>query len=117
VLVPWIIEHAEGYKYIPEPVDTSSVQALHRLLSCPWKFYLKNAHTVWAQVGMKQGWKFGPGRIRIEVASPGLGPVHAIDGARQAIRSRRLLGTQGDSKAQVSSRTGFDTENQGFEQL
>lgn len=47
--------------YLPEPIDTSAV-SLDRELTRLAELLAKNAHDVWAQERLAQGWKYGPCR-------------------------------------------------------
>lgn len=51
----------EGYKYIPNPIDTSNVQdnpTLETLIQC----LAINSHEVWSQEHLEDGWRYGPQR-------------------------------------------------------
>lgn len=48
-------------KYVPSPVDTSSVKLPDELKSLT-ELLAENAHEVWAQTRLNQGWSFGETR-------------------------------------------------------
>ena len=47
--------------YLPEPIDTSAVSLNPALMQLA-ELLAKNAHDVWAQERLAQGWKYGPCR-------------------------------------------------------
>ena len=51
----------EEKKYMPKPIDTSSVELPEELKVLAEKL-AKNVHEVWSQTRMKQGWKYGKQR-------------------------------------------------------
>lgn len=76
-LTPLDKREFEGYKYTPQPVNTSrvrlpgSVMLLAELLS-------HNAHEVWAQGRIEQGWRWGPARDNDTMLHPDLIPYEAL---------------------------------------
>jgi hypothetical protein len=69
-------EH-EGYKYVPQPVDTSKVRlpnSIHRLT----ELLSQNAHEVWAQGRIQQGWKWGSKRDNDLKLHPDLVPYEDL---------------------------------------
>ena len=51
----------EEKKYMPKPIDTSSVELPEELKVLAEKL-AKNVHEDWSQTRMKQGWKYGKQR-------------------------------------------------------
>ena len=47
--------------YLPEPIDTSAVSLEPALMQLA-ELLARNAHEVWAQERLAQGWKYGPCR-------------------------------------------------------
>lgn len=76
-LTPLDKREFEGYKYTPQPVNTSrvrlpnSVMLLAELLS-------HNAHEVWAQGRIEQGWRWGTARDNDAKLHPDLIPYEAL---------------------------------------
>jgi hypothetical protein len=59
--------------YKPEPIDTSKVQLNHEILELTERL-AENAHEVWAQRRMAEGWRPGPRRDEAKKEHPSLVP-------------------------------------------
>ncbi|RHZ09358.1 hypothetical protein DYB37_013175, partial [Aphanomyces astaci] len=60
-LLPLDARELHGYKYSPTPTDTSMVRLPNSIARLS-EFLAHNAHEVWAQGRVAQGWKYGPQR-------------------------------------------------------
>ncbi|RLO07616.1 hypothetical protein DYB28_002420 [Aphanomyces astaci] len=60
-LLPLDARELHGYKYSPIPTDTSMVRLPNSIARLS-EFLAHNAHEVWAQGRVAQGWKYGPQR-------------------------------------------------------
>ncbi len=63
--------------YKPQPIDTSSVRLSPDILELTEKLS-RNAHEVWAQERLAQGWKFGPERNDARKEHPSLIPYEQL---------------------------------------
>jgi hypothetical protein len=59
--------------YKPEPIDTSKVQLNDEILELTERL-AENAHEVWAQRRMADGWRYGPRRDEAKKEHPSLVP-------------------------------------------
>jgi hypothetical protein len=59
--------------YAPNPVDTSSVMLAPDLQHLV-EHLAANAHDVWAEARLAQGWKWGPSRCDVKLHHPCLVP-------------------------------------------
>jgi hypothetical protein len=66
-----------GMNYTPRPADTSSVRLSDDVLRLT-ELLAKNAHEVWAQERMAQGWKYGPARSDATKEHPCLVPYEDL---------------------------------------
>lgn len=64
-------------KYIPNPVDTKSVD-LPKGLESLVEEMSKNVHEVWAQTRISQGWTYGEERNDAEMKHPCLVPYEEL---------------------------------------
>lgn len=64
-------------EYIPNPVDTKSIQISDELKSLVEKM-AKNVHEVWAQTRISQGWTYGEERNDAEKKHPCLVPYDEL---------------------------------------
>ncbi len=71
-----------GMNYMPHPVDTSSVTLSDDVLKLT-ELLAKNAHEVWAQERMAQGWKYGPARSDAKKEHPCLVPYEDLPGSEK----------------------------------
>jgi hypothetical protein len=63
--------------YKPEPIDTSKVQLNDEILKLT-EYLATNAHEVWAQRRMAEGWRFGPRRDEVKKEHPSLVPYNDL---------------------------------------
>lgn len=64
-------------EYIPNPVDTKSIQISDELKSLVGEM-AKNVHEVWAQTRISQGWTYGEERNDAEKKHPCLVPYDEL---------------------------------------
>lgn len=64
-------------KYIPKPLDTSSVSLPEELLPLV-EDLAKNVHEVFVQNRIKEGWKYGPVRDDIKKENPTMVPYEDL---------------------------------------
>ncbi|TMW56340.1 hypothetical protein Poli38472_006350 [Pythium oligandrum] len=67
----------EGYKYTPQPVDTSRVRIPNSILLLA-ELLAQNAHEVWAVGRIQQGWRWGPSRDNDKLLHPDLLPYEEL---------------------------------------
>ena len=78
--------------YKPAPIDTSHVQLspeVHRLTEA----LAKNAHEVWAQERIAQGWRFGPERNDQRKEHPSLIPYEELPESEKVFDRNTAMGT------------------------
>jgi RyR domain-containing protein len=63
--------------YEPEPVDTSKVQLSDEILGLT-EHLAENAHEVWAQRRIAEGWRYGPRRDEKTKEHPSLVPYEDL---------------------------------------
>ncbi len=78
--------------YVPAPVDTSHVTLPPDLLALTEKLG-ENAHELWAQERIAQGWKPGPQRDDTHKQHPGLVPYAELSEAEKQFDRNTALGT------------------------
>lgn len=64
-------------KYIPSPLDTTSVELPQELLNLAEEI-AKNVHEVWSQNRMNEGWVYGPVRNDEKRETPCLVPYEEL---------------------------------------
>ncbi|RHY30105.1 hypothetical protein DYB32_004605 [Aphanomyces invadans] len=60
-LLPLDARELNGYKYTPAPTDTSTIRLPNSIARLS-EFLAHNAHEVWSQGRIAQGWRYGPQR-------------------------------------------------------
>jgi hypothetical protein len=76
--------------YKPEPIDTSKVQLSDEILELTERL-AENAHEVWAQRRMAEGWRPGPRRDDAKKEHPSLVPYKDLpEGEKEYDRSTAL---------------------------
>ena len=78
--------------YVPQPMDTSSVQ-LPEELNVLIEQMAKNVHEVWAQSRMEQGWTYGAERNDALKHHPCLIPYEDLPEVEKAYDRDTALGT------------------------
>ena len=78
--------------YVPQPMDTSSVQ-LPEELNVLIEQMAKNVHEVWAQSRMEQGWTYGAERNDALKQHPCLVPYEELSQVEKAYDRDTALGT------------------------
>lgn len=68
----------EGYKYIPRPIDTSTIRLPHTVTNELHELLAVNMHEVWAKSRIKQGWSYGPYRNNEHMKHPNLVPYAVL---------------------------------------
>jgi hypothetical protein len=63
--------------YDPQPIDTSAVELPPALLEVA-ELLARNAHDVWAQARMADGWRWGPARNDASREHPMLRPYEEL---------------------------------------
>ena len=78
--------------YKPAPIDTSHVHLsseVHQLTEA----LAKNAHEVWAQERIAQGWRFGPERNDQRKEHPSLIPYEELSESEKVFDRNTAMGT------------------------
>jgi len=76
--------------YKPDPIDTSKVQLNDEILELTERL-AENAHEVWAQRRMADGWRYGPRRDEAKKEHPSLVPYKDLpDEEKEYDRSAAL---------------------------
>ncbi|KAF0686572.1 Aste57867_21632 [Aphanomyces stellatus] len=79
-----------GYKYVPSPTDTSSVRLPNSIARLS-EFLAQNAHEVWSEARIAQGWKWGVHRDNDKQLHPDLLAYSQLsDGAKQYDRDTSI---------------------------
>ena len=78
--------------YVPQPMDTSSVQ-LPEELNVLIEQMAQNVHEVWAQSRMEQGWTYGAERNDTLKQHPCLVPYEELSEVEKAYDRDTALGT------------------------
>lgn len=81
---------AQSSSYRPNPIDTSGVE-LPKALEDLSELLAENAHEIWAQERMSQGWHFGQDRQHKE--HPDLIPYRDLDESEKALDRKASMGT------------------------
>jgi hypothetical protein len=100
--------------YKPEPIDTSKVQLNHEILELTERL-AENAHEVWAQRRMAEGWRPGPRRDEAKKEHPSLVPYKDLpeeekeydrSTALETLKGLLALGYRFEKAPQVGRDTG-----------
>eukprot|EP01029_Cantina_marsupialis_P021216 TRINITY_DN5053_c0_g1_i1.p1 TRINITY_DN5053_c0_g1~~TRINITY_DN5053_c0_g1_i1.p1 ORF type:complete len:1722 (-),score=292.04 TRINITY_DN5053_c0_g1_i1:266-4726(-) len=93
---------AEGYRYVPNPIDTNSVQIERNPdVEMLIEMLAQNAHEVWARDRKEQGWSYGAKRDDVNLHHPLLLPweilksqdkIWDIQAAEEALKVIQVLG-------------------------
>jgi RyR domain len=78
--------------YTPAPIDTSHVRLSPEILQLTERL-AKNAHEVWAQERMAQGWRFGPERNDRRKEHPSLVPYEQLPESEKVYDRNTAMGT------------------------
>ena len=78
--------------YTPAPIDTSHVELSPEVRQLTEKL-AKNAHEVWAQERIAQGWQFGPERNDQRKEHPSLVPYEQLPEAEKVYDRNTAMGT------------------------
>ncbi|MDB6139599.1 MAG: hypothetical protein JWO94_2671 [Verrucomicrobiaceae bacterium] len=78
--------------YLPVPLDTSMVVLSPDLAALTEKL-AENAHELWSQERISQGWKCGPERSDARKEHPGLVPYDELPKPEQQFDRNTALGT------------------------
>ena len=63
--------------YKPEPIDTTGVKLSDDIVELT-ELLAKNAHDIWAQQRMAEGWRYGPERSDARKENPSLLPYEEL---------------------------------------
>ena len=78
--------------YTPNPIDTSHVKLSDDLLELT-ELLSENAHDIWAQQRMAEGWTYGPERDDIARKHPDLVPYDDLTTSEQEYDRRTAMET------------------------
>ena len=79
-----------GTAYTPRPLDTSKIQLTDEILRLA-ELFAENAHDVWAQERLAEGWRHGPQRDDTKKEHPCLIPYKALpEGEKRYDRTTAL---------------------------
>jgi hypothetical protein len=78
--------------YQPQPIDTSQVDLPAEILALT-EMMAKNAHEVWAQQRLAQGWTYGPQRKDATKQHPCLTPYEQLSEAEKEYDRRAAMET------------------------
>ncbi|ETV98589.1 hypothetical protein H310_08710 [Aphanomyces invadans] len=70
-LLPLDKRELVGYKYVPSPTDTATIRLPNSIARLS-EFLAQNAHEVWSESRIAQGWKWGPHRDNDKKLHPDL---------------------------------------------
>ncbi|OQR87314.1 ryanodine-inositol 1,4,5-triphosphate receptor Ca2 channel (RIR-CaC) family protein [Achlya hypogyna] len=112
-LMPLDKRELVGYKYVPCPTDTSHIR-LPNSVSRLTELLAQNAHEVWSEGRIGQGWKWGPARDNDKKLHPDLVPYEALteedkqydrDTSMSALKVIQALGYIMDPKTPSTAKT------------
>ncbi|KDO31844.1 hypothetical protein SPRG_03764 [Saprolegnia parasitica CBS 223.65] len=112
-LMPLDKRELVGYKYVPCPTDTSHIR-LPNSVSRLTELLAQNAHEVWSEGRISQGWKWGPARDNDKKLHPDLVPYEALteedkqydrDTSMSALKIIQALGYIMDPKTPSTGKT------------
>ena len=78
--------------YTPAPIDTSRVELSPEIRQLTEQL-AKNAHEVWAQERISQGWQFGPERNDQRKEHPSLVPYEQLPESEKVYDRNTAMGT------------------------
>lgn len=78
--------------YKPKPIDTSQVQLNPEIVDLTEQL-ARNAHEVWAQERLRQGWHFGPRRDDQRKEHPSLIPYEQLSEDEKTFDRNTAMGT------------------------
>jgi hypothetical protein len=78
--------------YKPKPIDTSSVKLSDDLLELT-ELLAENAHDIWAQQRMAEGWTYGPKRDDSAKKHPDLIPYNDLSRSEQEYDRKTAMET------------------------
>jgi len=78
--------------YEPKPLDTSSI-ALPEELGALTEYLAENAHDIWANQRMADGWRYGPERDDAEKLHPCLVPYSELPDSEKTYDRRAAMET------------------------
>jgi hypothetical protein len=78
--------------YVPEPIDTSGVSLGEEVLELT-ELLARNAHDIWAQQRMAEGWRYGPRRDDTRKEHPDLVPYEDLSDSEKAYDRNAALET------------------------
>jgi hypothetical protein len=81
-----------GMSYAPKPIDTSSVTLSEEVLELT-ELLARNAHDIWAQRRIGDGWTYGPKRDDSKKEHPDLVPYEALPDSEKAYDRSAALQT------------------------
>jgi RyR domain len=78
--------------YQPDPLDTEGIVLGNELMALV-ELLSENAHEIWAQQRMKDGWTFGPKRCDESLRHPCLVPYSELPEAEKIYDRNAVIGT------------------------
>lgn len=84
------VTHRTGLPpYRPNPLDTSTVEIPGP--DAPLEALVRNAHEVWAQLRMNEGWRYGPTRDDVRKLHPCLIPFEEMPDSDRSFDREMVL--------------------------
>lgn len=78
--------------YLPKPIDTESIELDKGLMELA-ELLAKNAHDIWAQERLSQGWTYGPSRRDDRKEHPCLVPYEELPESEKVYDRRTAMET------------------------
>ena len=78
--------------WVPQPIDTSDVSLPEQLLSLV-EALAQNAHDIWGQQRIREGWRYGPDRDDEKRTNPLLVPYAELPEEEKEVDRQLAIGT------------------------
>lgn len=78
--------------YRPDPINTSNIKLPQEIVELT-ELIAKNAHDIWAQQRLADGWQYGPRRDDAKKEHPGLVPYESLEDSEKQYDRNTVLET------------------------